>query len=41
MVQSKRGSNEIYRVGCLGKISDFLETGDGSNPDKFGWYDKI
>ena len=29
MVQSKRGSNEIYRVGCLGKISDFLETGDG------------
>ena len=29
MVQSKRDSNEIYRVGCLGKISDFLETGDG------------
>ena len=29
MVQSKRGSNEIYKVGCLGKISDFLETGDG------------
>ena len=27
MVQSKRGSNEIYKVGCLGKISDFLETG--------------
>ena len=29
MVQSKRNSNEIYKVGCLGKISDFLETGDG------------
>ncbi len=29
MVQSKRNTNEIYKVGCLGKISDFLETGDG------------
>ena len=29
MVQSKRNTSEIYKVGCLGKISDFLETGDG------------
>ncbi|MAJ86140.1 MAG: hypothetical protein CL687_04165 [Candidatus Pelagibacter sp.] len=29
MVQSRKGTNEIYKVGCLGKISDFLETGDG------------
>ncbi len=29
MVQSKKNTNEIYKVGCLGKISDFLETGDG------------
>ena len=29
MVQSKRNTNEIYKVGCLGRISDFLETGDG------------
>ena len=29
MVQSKNKGNEIYKVGCLGKISDFRETTDG------------
>ena len=29
MVQSKEEKNEIYNVGCLGKISDFQKTEDG------------
>ena len=29
MVQSKKENNLIYKVGCLGKISDFQETSDG------------
>ena len=29
MVQSKRENNLVYRVGCLGKISDYQETSDG------------
>ena len=29
MVQSKKGDNLVYRVGCLGKISDYQETSDG------------
>ena len=29
MVQSKKGNNLVYRVGCLGKISDYQETSDG------------
>tara|TARA_B100001996_G_scaffold293824_1_gene234035 strand:- start:950 stop:1579 length:630 start_codon:yes stop_codon:yes gene_type:complete len=29
MVQSKKNSNEVYDVGCLGKISDFKKTEDG------------
>ena len=29
MVQEKKNSNEVYRIGCLGKISDLHETGDG------------
>ena len=29
MVQSKKDSNEVYKVGCLGKISEFSETKDG------------
>ena len=29
MVQSKKEGEEIYKVGCLGKISDYQETSDG------------
>tara|TARA_B100000902_G_C27252121_1_gene885862 strand:+ start:114 stop:731 length:618 start_codon:yes stop_codon:yes gene_type:complete len=29
MIQSKKGNNEIYKVGCLGKISDFKKSSDG------------
>ena len=29
MVQSKRENSLVYKVGCLGKISDFQETSDG------------
>ena len=29
MVQSKKGNSLVYKVGCLGKISDFQETSDG------------
>ena len=29
MVQSQRDRNEIYKVGCLGKISDFKKSDDG------------
>ena len=29
MVQSKKNSNQVYDVGCLGKISDFKKIKDG------------
>ena len=29
MVQSKKNSNEVYKIGCLGKISDFQKSEDG------------
>ena len=29
MVQSKKNSNEVYKIGCLGKINQFEETKDG------------
>ena len=29
MVQSKKEGREVYKVGCLGKISDFNKTKDG------------
>ena len=29
MVQSKKNSNEVYKIGCLGKISNFQKTEDG------------
>ena len=29
MVQSKKENSSIYKVGCLGKISDYQETSDG------------
>jgi len=29
MVQSKRGGESIYQIGCLGKISDYQEIKDG------------
>ena len=29
MVQAKRDSNEVYNVGCLGKINDYKKTNDG------------
>ena len=29
MVQSIKNGNEVYKVGCLGRISDYQETSDG------------
>ena len=29
MVQSKKKNSLVYKVGCLGKISDYQETSDG------------
>ena len=29
MVQSQISRNEVYRIGCLGKISDFQKSKDG------------
>ena len=29
MIQSKRKNQELYKVGCLGKISDFKKSKDG------------
>ena len=29
MVQSKKNSDEVYKIGCLGKISDFQKSKDG------------
>ena len=29
MIQSQRKNNEVYRIGCLGKISDFQKSEDG------------
>ena len=29
MVQSQKDSNEVYKVGCLGKISDYQKSRDG------------
>ena len=29
MIQSKKSEKEVYRVGCLGKISDFQKSPDG------------
>ena len=29
MVQSKNNSDDVYQIGCLGKISDYKKTSDG------------
>ena len=29
MVQSKKMGEEVYKIGCLGKISDFKKNNDG------------
>ena len=29
MVQSKKSGSQVYKVGCLGKISDLQESNDG------------
>ena len=29
MVQSKKGNNSVYEIGCLGKISDYQKSKDG------------
>ena len=29
MVQAKKANSLVYKVGCLGKISDYQETSDG------------
>tara|TARA_B100001564_G_scaffold238071_1_gene201399 strand:+ start:178 stop:798 length:621 start_codon:yes stop_codon:yes gene_type:complete len=29
MIQSRKSDNEVYKIGCLGKISDFQKSADG------------
>ena len=29
MVQSRKGTNDVYDIGCLGKISDYQKSKDG------------
>ena len=29
MVQAQKSGNEVFKIGCLGKISDFQKSGDG------------
>ena len=29
MIQSRKNNNEVYKIGCLGKISDFQKSKDG------------
>ena len=29
MIQSRKSNNEVYKIGCLGKISDFQKSKDG------------
>ena len=29
MVQSQKDGSEVYKIGCLGKISDFQKSNDG------------
>ena len=29
MIQSRKSDNEVYKIGCLGKISDFQKNDDG------------
>ena len=29
MIQSRKSNNEVYKIGCLGKISDFQKNKDG------------
>ena len=29
MIQSRKSDNEVYKIGCLGKISDFQKSDDG------------
>ena len=29
MVQSKKNDNDVYGIGCLGKISDYQKSKDG------------
>ena len=29
MIQSQKNSKDVYKVGCLGKISDFKKNNDG------------
>ena len=29
MIQSKRSDDEVYKIGCLGKISDYQKSNDG------------
>ena len=30
MIQTKKNSNDVYKIGCLGKISDFKENKNGT-----------
>ena len=41
MVQSKKNSNEVYKIGCLGKINQFEKTKDGRILIKLNWNNKI
>ena len=36
MIQSKRSSNDLYKIGCLGKINNFKKNDDGRILGKVG-----
>ena len=41
MIQAKRIDQEVYKVGCLGKISDLQKSNDGRILINLNWYYKI
>ena len=38
MVQSMKGSENVYQIGCLGKISDYHKTKEGRILEGTGFY---
>ena len=41
MVQSQKSGNEVYKVGCLGKISDFQKSNDGTIKNAVKLHDNL
>ena len=37
MVQSKKENNSVYKIGCLGKISDYQKSKDGRVLINLNW----